>query len=195
MRRPVVSARVAIRVAASAAPSATTSAAMWPASESRARESASRPTASTTTKNVLTSPKATASRHRWRAPACPCPAPMSVGSVVAGCEATGGLEQPLGFVEQGPDPGGVGERVVGGAPDRAVVDQAAVAQAGEVLGDRRLGQAEVGHQVDDAVLAQEEVFEDGQPRRLGGAWNSATVSGGLGSTDPSVTTAFIVMRR
>ena len=47
--RPVVSGRVAILVAASAAPRATTSAAMWPASEIRASDPDIRPTTSSTT--------------------------------------------------------------------------------------------------------------------------------------------------
>ena len=44
MRRPVPSGRVAIFVATSAAPSATTSAAMWPASEISASDPVARPT-------------------------------------------------------------------------------------------------------------------------------------------------------
>ena len=73
MRRPVVSGRLATRVATSAAPSATTSAAMWPASESSASEPEVRPTTSSTEKKAAISPKETASRHRCRSPACPDP--------------------------------------------------------------------------------------------------------------------------
>src|SRR5688572_1361903 len=48
---------------------------MWPASETSASDPVARPTASSTPKKPATRPKATASRHLCRAPACPCPCP------------------------------------------------------------------------------------------------------------------------
>ena len=64
MRRPLASGRVAIVVATSAAPRATTSAAMWPASESSANDPEARPATSSTTKKAPTSAKAVARRDR-----------------------------------------------------------------------------------------------------------------------------------
>ena len=69
VRRPVVSGRPAIRVATSAAPRATTSAAMWPASLSSDSEPLATAAATSTTKNAAISTNATRSRQRCVAPA------------------------------------------------------------------------------------------------------------------------------
>ena len=69
VRRPVVSGRAAMRVATSAAPRATTSAAMWPASLSSDSDPLASAETSSTTKKAAMSANATRRRQRWVAPA------------------------------------------------------------------------------------------------------------------------------
>ena len=83
VRRPVVSGRAAIRVATRAAPRATTSAAMWPASLSSASEPLDqrrRPARRRRTRRRARTP--TRSRQRWVAPGVRWPCPCSRSTVV-----------------------------------------------------------------------------------------------------------------
>ena len=49
---------------------------------------------------------------------------------------------------------------------RPGTDEAAVLEAGKVLGDRALSQSEVGRQVDHPVLTESQVLKYGEPRRV-----------------------------
>ncbi len=75
-------------------------------------------------------------------------------------------EQMLGGLEQGSQ-FGPGEAVVDRAAVRTAVDQVGLFQDGQVGGDVGLGAAELGGQVDDAVLPGLQGEQDGQPSGIG----------------------------